>query len=111
MRVGRPDYCNMVSFRKETFGVFGLPAPPYHPQPRTNKTTIWPQACADGVATELETGQVLINKRKSWVSECLPPPHTHTPPPHTHTHTYTHIHTHTLYPHPHPRASGDTCIE
>ena len=27
-----PDFCNMVSFRRETFGVFGLPEFPNHPQ-------------------------------------------------------------------------------
>lgn len=62
------DFCNMVSFRPETFGVFGLAAPAAQPQPRPNKTTIWPQTCADGVTTELETGQVLINKRASWAA-------------------------------------------
>lgn len=63
-----PDFCNMVSFRKETFNVFGLPTPSYHPQPRTNKTTVWPRTCTNGVATELETGQVLINKRRRWTA-------------------------------------------
>lgn len=33
------DYCNMISFRKETFGVFGLPEPQDYVQPRPNKTT------------------------------------------------------------------------
>jgi hypothetical protein len=34
-----PDFCNMISFRKETFGVFGLAEPLKYQQPRPNKTT------------------------------------------------------------------------
>ena len=53
-----PDFCNMISMREETYGVFGLSAPSDYVQPRPNKTTIWQHTCAKGIATELETGQV-----------------------------------------------------
>eukprot|EP00040_Diaphanoeca_grandis_P033971 m.209000 g.209000 ORF g.209000 m.209000 type:complete len:482 (-) comp33026_c0_seq9:249-1694(-) len=61
-----PDFCNMISVRRETFGVFGFEEPAAQPQPRTNKTTIWSERCFEGIATELETGQVLLNKKRSW---------------------------------------------
>lgn len=56
----------MISMRQETFGVFGLVAPSDYVQPRPNKTTIWQHTCAEGIATELETGQVVLHKRKAW---------------------------------------------
>eukprot|EP00041_Stephanoeca_diplocostata_P018706 m.394834 g.394834 ORF g.394834 m.394834 type:complete len:597 (-) comp21095_c0_seq1:316-2106(-) len=60
------DWCNMVSVRRETWEVFGVPTPEASPQPRENKTTVWPQRCAQGVHNELETGQLLINKKQVW---------------------------------------------
>ena len=32
----------------------------------SGKRTIWPPNCYDNVATEVETGQVMINKRTQW---------------------------------------------
>lgn len=61
-----PDFCNMVSFRPETLGVFGLPDRPHQPQPRENKTTVWPPRCHEDVPVELETGQVLLHKARTW---------------------------------------------
>jgi hypothetical protein len=61
-----PDYCNMISQRRETFHVFGLTAPHNQPQPRDGKQTVWPPVCFDGVSTEVETGQVLVNKRRAF---------------------------------------------
>lgn len=61
-----PDYCNMISVRRETFDMFGKKVPARQPQPRDGKATIWPEACFDGVAAEIETGQLLINKAKSF---------------------------------------------
>jgi len=61
-----PDFCNMISMRKETFAVFGLQEPQNYVQPRPNKTTIWQAFCLDTIQTEIETGQVVLHKRKVW---------------------------------------------
>lgn len=63
-----PDYCNMVSVRRETFQVFGKKVPPNQPQPREGKATIWPDVCTEGVKTEIETGQLLIHKERSYAA-------------------------------------------
>ncbi len=61
-----PDYCNMISVRRETFQVFGKKVPDTQPQPRPGKQTVWPPACYDGVNTEIETGQLIIHKERSF---------------------------------------------
>jgi hypothetical protein len=56
----------MVSFRKETYGVFGLPEPAVHNQPRPGKTTGWFPECDARIRREFETGQVAMDKRRAW---------------------------------------------
>eukprot|EP00039_Didymoeca_costata_P010058 m.134391 g.134391 ORF g.134391 m.134391 type:complete len:439 (+) comp14693_c0_seq8:22-1338(+) len=60
------DYCNMVSMRRETFSVFQQHTPAAQPQPRPGKRTIWPRTCQPGVQKELETGEIVFNKKKAW---------------------------------------------
>jgi hypothetical protein len=56
----------MASFRAETYGVFGLEPPAEVNQPAPGKTTGWFEYCNPKVNRELETGQVLVNKRRVW---------------------------------------------
>eukprot|EP00045_Choanoeca_perplexa_P005056 m.42686 g.42686 ORF g.42686 m.42686 type:complete len:449 (+) comp12907_c0_seq1:82-1428(+) len=61
-----PDVCNMVSVRKETYKVFGRTAPEPFLQPRDGKRTIWNYQCSHGQPNEVETGQLVLDKKRAW---------------------------------------------
>eukprot|EP00049_Salpingoeca_infusionum_P026785 m.27909 g.27909 ORF g.27909 m.27909 type:complete len:239 (-) comp8997_c0_seq3:183-899(-) len=60
------DVCNMISFKTETFALFDESIPKNYMQPRPGKRTIWPPDCPSTRQVEVESGQILLNKRVQW---------------------------------------------
>jgi alpha 1,2-mannosyltransferase len=62
-----PDVCNMISVRPEAWVVFGEEPPPNHPVARRGKATTWVAGgCVEGLRAEVETGQILLHKKRAW---------------------------------------------
>ena len=61
-----PDVCSCYSNRLEMWDVFGLPRPEAWPQIPANETKIWTRHCDPREPTEIQGGEVLVNKRKAW---------------------------------------------
>jgi hypothetical protein len=62
-----PDYCNMRSLRAEGFKLFGMDVPgeEAYPDIGDGQTAEWLSDCVENYR-EIESGQILINKHRSW---------------------------------------------
>jgi alpha 1,2-mannosyltransferase len=61
-----PDYCNMHANNVIAWDIFGLEAPKYWPVQQADKVTAWLDRCTSSHFTEIESGQIVINKKKAW---------------------------------------------
>ncbi len=61
-----PDYCNMHSSRIDTWDVFGLPRPSKWPYMAVGEAAAWQTDCTKSEGFEIESGQLLIDKKKTW---------------------------------------------
>ena len=58
-----PDLCNMVSITAKTWDAFGI-KPPVNFPADTGK--LWRERCSDYEPREIQGGEFLINKRRTW---------------------------------------------
>ena len=58
-----PDMCNMVSITAKTWDAFGI-KPPVNFPADTGK--LWRERCSDYEPREIQGGEFLINKRRTW---------------------------------------------
>ena len=61
-----PDVCSCYSNRLEMWDVFELPRPEAWPHIPDNETKIWTTECDPREPTEIQGGEVLVNKRRAW---------------------------------------------
>jgi hypothetical protein len=61
-----PDFCNMKSTRVETWDVFNLPRPISWPALPEGKPVKWSENCQNNDPIEIESGQMVFNKKKVW---------------------------------------------
>ena len=60
------DFCNFYSANKQAWEVLGLPKPPAWPDMEAGKIDTQGSQCNPLEPSEVEAGQILINKRISW---------------------------------------------
>ena len=61
-----PDNCQYFSSRIEAWDVFGLPRPASWPQFEDGANNKQTDTCSPAEPTEIESGQIVINKRRAW---------------------------------------------
>ena len=61
-----PDRCNFFSCRPEAWAMFGIEEPALLPLFPARATTVWTHECNTMQSVELETGQIVLNKRAAW---------------------------------------------
>jgi hypothetical protein len=60
-----PDYCNMHANNPVAWDLFDLPPAKKWPVD-ASKTTAWMDKCLAHLVPEIESGQIILNKKKAW---------------------------------------------
>ena len=61
-----PDFCNIITMQLETFDFFRLPRPTQWPSLGPGATATWSVDCELSSPFDLETGQIVLHKKKAW---------------------------------------------